>query len=70
MSNRKPRISVTDLASYAADPCEFIKYKKQGLTEKQKQIGDSFHEGLHKKNNFSSKLTILILLAIMVYLLA
>jgi hypothetical protein len=44
-------ISVTDLASYAADVTDFIIYKKEGLTSQQEHVGTSFHDSLHKSKS-------------------
>lgn len=48
-TRKKTTISVTDLASYAADKPAFIKYKKHGLTPEQKKYGDDFHQSIHTK---------------------
>ncbi|MGK2231346.1 MAG: hypothetical protein ACI92O_000504 [Colwellia sp.] len=48
---KKKAISVTDLASYVADPEAFVRYKKQGLTSTQIKTGNEFHNSLHSKNH-------------------
>lgn len=51
LKKTKPKhvsISVTDLSSYAADVTAFIKYKQNGITDQQKNIGNDFHDSLHK----------------------
>ena len=68
MRNKKNTISVTDLASYAADTTAFIKYKKNGISTVQKQIGDDFHNSLHSPQRSNRVIYVLLAIIIVIFI--